>query len=204
MSEFNSRAHDWDNNPIHWERSEAIAKSLLETVPVNSNMKALEFGAGTGILGFLLSEHFSEITLMDNAEEMVKVMHEKVLKSKSSNIKPLFLDLEHSDYFAGKFDIIFTQMVLHHIQDTENILNKFFMLLNPGGYLAIADLYLEDGSFHVQGFSGHNGFDVTYLQTLLEKIGFEQITSKPCYTIKKPINGILCEFPIFLMIAIRK
>ena len=62
-------------------------------------------------------------------------------------------------YGEGSFDLIYTLMVLHHVGDVETIIRKFRGLLNPGGYLAIADLYSEDGSFHGEGFSGHMGFD---------------------------------------------
>ena len=125
MSEFDNRASGWDNDPVHWERSRAIAKELLEMIPVKPGMQALEYGAGTGILSFLLSEKFSEITLMDNSVEMVKVMHEKVIKNKVSNLNPLYFDLEHSDYNDRKFDCVFSQMVLHHVTDTEQLLIGF-------------------------------------------------------------------------------
>jgi hypothetical protein len=49
-------------------------------------------------------------------------------------------------------------------------LSKSFMsLLKPGGHLAIADLYTEDGSFHGDGFHGHKGFDPAILAAMLEK-----------------------------------
>lgn len=201
MSEFDSRAGSWDDNPVHWKRSEAIAKSILKIVPVDSESKALEYGAGTGILSFLLANDFSEITMMDNSAEMVRMMNEKLVKSKISNLQPLLFDLEHSDYAAGKFDCIFTQMVLHHVLDVPRLLNKFTQLLNPGGYLAIADLYAEDGSFHGAGFEGHNGFDVVELQKEVEKTGLKHITTDHCFTVKKYIDGEIREFPVFLMVA---
>jgi ubiquinone/menaquinone biosynthesis C-methylase UbiE len=201
MSEFDSRAREWDNNPIHWERSEAIAQNLLEMIPVSPNMKALEYGAGSGILSFLLSNKFSEVTLMDNSKEMVTVMHEKVQSSKIKNLKPLLFDMEHSDYHARKFDCVFSQMVLHHVTDTEQLLNKFYQILSPNGYLAIADLYPEDGSFHGEGFTGHKGFDVADLQAVLERIGFTHIATRNCFTIKKTIGNSINEFPIFLLIV---
>lgn len=201
MSEFDSRAREWDNNPIHWERSEAIAQNLLKMIPVNPDMKALEYGAGTGILSFLLANSFAEITLMDNSKEMVQVMHEKVLNTKLKHLKPLLFDLEHSDYHARKFDCVFSQMVLHHVLDTEQLLNKFYQILNPNGYLAIADLYPEDGSFHGEEFTGHKGFNVANLQTSLEKIGFKHVATQQCYAIKKTIDNTLREFPIFLLVA---
>jgi tRNA (cmo5U34)-methyltransferase len=198
MSEFDSRARDWDNNPIHWERSEAIAKNILELVPITPKMKALEYGAGTGILSFLLSDKFSEITLMDNSREMVQVMHEKVLNTKLKHLEPLLFDLEHSDYHARKFDCVFSQMVLHHVADTGEILNKFYQILHPGGFLAIADLYPEDGSFHGVDANVHLGFDPAKLTETLKLIGFKIVIHKLCFEIKRDFGK---KFPIFLLVA---
>jgi len=198
MNQFNNRAQNWDNNPVYWERSEAIAKGLLGMIPVNKGMKALEYGAGTGILSFLLSDKFSDITLMDNSEEMVKVMHDKVAASQLSNLKPLFWDLVQNDYDSSKFDCIFSQMVLHHIPNTENILNKWQQMLKPGGYLAIADLFSEDGSFHQMDKSVHSGFDPEKLGLMLRLSGFKDVKYKTCYMMKRP-NGR--SYPLFLLVA---
>lgn len=204
MNEFDSRARDWDSNPIHWERSEAIAKSILNQIPVKPGMKALEYGAGTGILSFLLAENFAEITLMDNSREMVQVMHEKVANTQLTHLKPLVYNLEQSDYDVQKFDCIFTQMVLHHVAEPQLLLTKFYRMLNPGGHLAIADLYTEDGSFHGDDFNGHKGFDPSVLQMQLEKTGFTNVITQPCYTIRKTIDDTVREFPIFLMIGSKR
>ncbi len=92
-------------------------------------------------------------------------------------------------------------MVLHHVTDTKQLLNKFYKILNPNGYLAIADLYPEDVSFHGEGFTGHKGFGVTDLQAVLERIGFTHIATRNCFTIKKTIGNSIHEFPIFLLIV---
>jgi tRNA (cmo5U34)-methyltransferase len=120
-------------------------------------------GAGTGILSFLLRDKLSEITMMDSSGEMVNVMKEKVAVSGFKSLKPVLFDLEHQDFKAHKFDIIFNQMVLHHVNDVKAILKKFYSLLSPGGFLAIADLYSEDGSFHGIEANVHCGFDVKAL-----------------------------------------
>lgn len=198
MNTFNDRARNWDKDPLHWNRSTAIANSLLEMIPVTPDMEALEYGAGTGILSFLLSEKFSEITLMDNSEEMVKVMREKVATSQSKNLKPLFWDLVQNDFDSGKFDCIFSQMVLHHLPDVEAILNKWRKMLKPGGYLAIADLFSEDGTFHNADANVHWGFDPEKLSDTLRLTGFKDIKHKTCFVIKRN-NGR--NYPVFLLIA---
>ena len=86
------------------------------------------------------------------------------------------------------FDLVITQMVLHHVADIGLIISRFRKLLNPGGYLTIADLYTEDGSFHGPGFTGHKGFDIAELSGLLGKHGFTNITSGRCFVIDKKIS----------------
>jgi len=204
MNEFDIKAVEWDKNPMHWDRSEAIAKEIIKLIPLKNEMTALEYGAGTGITSFLLKDYLKEITLMDNSSEMVKVMNEKIKTTKVKNLKALNFDLEHTDYKGGKFDLIFTQMVLHHVTDTENIIKTFYGLLNPEGYVAIADLYPEDGSFHGEGFSGHKGFNIEKLSKLVQKIGFTNISHRQCFVINKKISDTETkQFEVFLLIANR-
>ena len=201
MIDFDSKARDWDKEKMHLDRSLAVASELLRTIPIRSNMRALEYGAGTGLLSFLLKDRFSEITMMDSSLEMVNVTQEKIQAAAAKNMKALFVDLE-KDNFTGEFDIIYNQMALHHVCNVDPLLGKFHSLLSKGGYLAIADLYKEDGSFHGEGFNGHNGFDVEELSSMLKKHGFRKITHRQCYILKKSItSGELRDFPIFLMTA---
>jgi len=202
MSEFDNKAADWDKNPMHRDRSEAIANGIINSIPLNKEMRVLEFGAGTGITSFILKDRVKEITLMDNSSEMVKVMNEKIRTSNALNLKALNFNLEHADYENDKFDLVITQMVLHHVSDIGLIISRFRKLMNPGGYLAIADLYTEDGSFHGPGFTGHKGFDITELSGLLGKHGFINITSRKCFVINKKISDdVTKQFDVFLLTA---
>ena len=201
MSEFDDKARDWDKNQRYIERSEAVAKAILEMIPVRKGMKALEYGSGTALLSFALKDKFEEIVLMDNSQEMTAVTAEKIADQNIKNMTPLFFDLEHQDY-SGSFDIIYNQMVMHHVNDVDLILSKFHSLLTPGGFLAIADLYAEDGSFHSEGFSGHHGFDAEHLSDKLKAIGFGNIGHQQCYSIEKTDEeGNVTLYPIFLLTA---
>lgn len=197
MSGFDSRAREWDKDKMHTERSLAIAAELEKMIPLDLTMKALEYGAGTGILSFLLKDHFAEITLMDNSQEMINVCAEKAEYHKTKHIVPLWFDLEHKN-FDDKFDIIYNQMVLHHVNDFEAIINAFYSLLNRGGYLAIADLYTEDGSFHGADVKVHHGFDPEKLTEIFKEAGFQNISYKTCFEIKRESGK---TFPVFLMVG---
>ena len=202
MNEFDTKAAQWDLNPMHWDRSEAIVKELRKRIPLKSDMTALEFGAGTGIASFLLKDDVKEISLMDNSSEMVRIMVEKLEAAGASNLKVINFDLEHGDYYSDKFDLIFTQMVLHHVDDIDDIVKKFGRLLKAGGFLAIADLYEEDGSFHGEGFSGHNGFDPENLSAILGRNQFRDITHKTCFVIDRKISEAETrQYAVFLLTA---
>jgi 2-polyprenyl-3-methyl-5-hydroxy-6-metoxy-1,4-benzoquinol methylase len=133
---------------------------------------------------------------------MIKQSEEKIRSSGAKNLRTKFFDLEHSDLEGEKFDLIFTQMVLHHVTDIESILGRFSKLLSPGGYIAIADLYEEDGSFHGEGFIGHKGFNPENLSLLLANNGFNDISHRKCFVINRKTEAdLIKEFDIFLLIG---
>lgn len=202
MNTFDERAKTWDQNPVNLERSEAIAKKIQQRIELNTGMVAMEYGAGTGTLSFMLKDLVKEITLMDSSIEMVKVMEEKIISSGESHLKPLFFNLETNDYTTQTFDLIVTQMVMHHVSNTRAMIRKFYELLHKGGHLVIADLYSEDGSFHGEGFEGHLGFDPEHLTKQLSETGFKNIIHEPCFVMKKQTEKMgLKEFPLFILTA---
>lgn len=204
MSEFDQKAQDWDKNKMHLERTIAVAGQLQKIIPFRPNMKAMEFGAGTGLLSFYLKDRFSEITLVDSSREMLKMAEQKMEVDDHSKFRTLFLNLEKAEYSGDPFDIIYNQMVLHHVRDTDAIIRKFYHLLNPEGILAIADLYPEDGSFHDDNVDVHKGFDPEKLLAILLQQGFHDIQIAPCFIIRKEVSANkIIEYPVFLMTAYR-
>jgi 2-polyprenyl-3-methyl-5-hydroxy-6-metoxy-1,4-benzoquinol methylase len=204
MDNFSERAKTWDANPMNHERSAAIAEALITALPDTSSMRLLDFGAGTGILGGLLAPRFKEIVLMDTAEGMVDVMKQKVAERRWNNVMPVCHDLLAEEYKGASFDCIVLQLVLHHIEEVSTLLARFNHLLNTGGYLVIADMYAEDGSFHGEGFNGHNGFEQEWLEQRLNDGGFEPLSMQPCYVIHREREEVEREYPVFLSVSRKK
>jgi tRNA (cmo5U34)-methyltransferase len=199
---FDQKAREWDSNPVHVERSRAIALKLLEMVPLTTSMHALEYGSGTGLLSFNLHKKLATVIMMDSSSEMTKVAYEKIVDGNIHNMQAIQFDLEHHDYTKNRFDIIYNQMVMHHVNDLNTLFHKFYHLLNPAGYLAIADLYEEDGSFHGHDFTGHKGFNIESLKILIANAGFKSVNHETCYTLNKVIvDGSTKSFPVFLLVA---
>ena len=205
MSEFDIKASGWDKSMMHRERADAVADAIKNQIPLSREMKAMEFGAGTGLLSFNLRNQLGQITMVDNSEGMVKVLREKADQAEASNMKVLKADLESEDYTGEKLNLIYSLMVLHHVNDVRRIVERFSEILLTGGYLAIAYLYSEDGSFHGEGFHGHKGFDPDRLASLLGLHGFTGISHRKVYEIEKMTTGnMMKKFDVFLMTGIRK
>jgi hypothetical protein len=92
-------------------------------------------------------------------------------------------------------------MTLHHIPDTGRILSDFFELLKSPGWLCVADLDLEDGSFHGSDFSGHRGFDRKALGEKARSAGFDAIRFSTVFHLVRHVGERDVDFPLFLMIA---
>ena len=71
-------------------------------------------------------------------------------------------------------------------------------MVKSGGYLAIADLYTEDGSFRGHDVKVHWGFDPDKLSEILKKKGFKNMEYKTCFEIKRESDK---KFPVFLLAA---
>jgi 2-polyprenyl-3-methyl-5-hydroxy-6-metoxy-1,4-benzoquinol methylase len=202
MTNFDERAKDWDSDPKKVERARIVADAIRKAIPLSTNMRAFEYGCGTGLLSFALQEDLGRITLADTSQGMLDVLSEKITSSGVTNMNPMRLDLSTYPLPAEKYHITYSLMVLHHIPDARGILNKFHDLLEPNGYLIVADLDKEDGSFHTDGTTDvHKGFNQIELQRWVEDAGFGNVHFSTVYEISKEVNGREKTFPVFLMTA---
>lgn len=202
MTNFNERARDWDSDPMKVERARAVAEAIRNTIPLSTDMSALEYGCGTGLLSFVLQSDLGQITLADTSQSMLDVLAGKITAAGVPNMHPLKVDLAIDPLPAGRFQMIYSLMTLHHIHDVMDILGKFHALLTPGGYLLVADLDKEDGSFHTDGTTDvHQGFVRDELQKLVENAGFENVLFSTPYKIKKKVGDGEKVFPVFLLSA---
>ena len=199
---FDSRAKTWDDDPMKTARADAVAREIRAQVALEPQLCALEYGCGTGLLSFALREHFKHITLADSSSAMLAVLDEKIRSGAIANMTALRLDLAIDPLPNQRFDLIDSLMTLHHIEDTNGLLRALYALLKSPGYLCLADLDREDGSFHGADFSGHQGFDRQTLQRQASEAGFRNIRFSTVFTIRKAVaSGGEKDFPVFLMVA---
>jgi ubiquinone/menaquinone biosynthesis C-methylase UbiE len=199
-SRFDALARDWDVAPQHVERTRDIAVLLRERIPL-SGLSAIEVGAGTGLLSFALADWLDKVVATDPSQGMVDVLEDKIRQIASRNLRALRCgdDLAEVD---GVFDLAMLQMALHHIPDVPGFLERIHGKLVAGGYLAIADLDTEDGSFHGADATGiHPGFDRLQLMDWLAEAGFEPVSVETAHVMRRRVEGQAREYKVFLSIS---
>jgi ubiquinone/menaquinone biosynthesis C-methylase UbiE len=203
MTDFDAKARTWDADASKVERAERVAEAIRRQLPGHASMSVLEYGCGTGLLGFALQPHVVRLTLADTSREMLAVLREKIEATGARNMTPLQLDLLTDPLPADRFDLVCTLLTLHHIPDTDAILARFHDVLAPGGAVAISDLDAEDGSFHGADVDVHHGFDRVVLERKMERAGFTGIRFTTAHAVLKDTAQGKRSFPVFLAMARR-
>ncbi|WP_114418313.1 class I SAM-dependent DNA methyltransferase [Marinospirillum perlucidum] len=191
---FDQAARQWDERPLSRQLA-AMLPRLLEALPLIPGQELLDFGSGTGMLSVPLAQKGAKVTALDTSAAMLDVLEEKQV----AGVTPL-----KQDIFAGlpqRYDGLVSCMALHHVADTQALLEIFSEQLNPGGYLALVDLYAEDGSFHGDNEGKgvkHFGFEPQALEKQLLAAGFTDINFQEIHQLHHK-NGR--SYPLFLLRA---
>jgi len=195
---FDERARSWDDAK-KIERAQKTAAGIRAAVPLSRGMNAFEHGCGTGLLSFELAGELGSITLADTSDGMLEVLREKIEAAKTAKMHPVKLDPAVDPLPADRYGIVYSLMALHHVPDTDAVLRRFGEMLETGGYLCIADLDHEDGSFHGPGVDVHHGFEREALQRRVEAAGFGDVRYSTVFEVRK--GEPMRSYPVFLLSA---
>ena len=201
MSTFDERARDWDT-PDRQARAEVVAAAIRDAVPLTPDTRAIDIGAGTGLLGIALAPHVGEVVLAEPSAGMLEVATEKLSAGGPANVRAVRFDLLGDPLPGDPFDLVVSLLVLHHLEDTAAALAAVARLQRPRGHLALADLDTEDGCFHSADAEGihHLGFDRDLLGDLARAAGFAEVEFRTAVTIEDEGR----EYPLFLLVASRR
>ncbi|MDH5717279.1 MAG: class I SAM-dependent methyltransferase [Spirochaetia bacterium] len=195
---FDLKASSWDKKPLRQILAEKAASAIINNIQLTGKIKALEFGCGTGLVTLSLAPKLKSILAVDSSKAMLNELNNKIIMNSIKNIKTMFLDIENDkNQIKEKFNLIYSAMTLHHIQNIEVLITSFLKMLSPKGILALIDLEKEDGTFHNDNTGVmHFGFEKTYIKNLLSENNFKNITYQIIHTIKKEDSEK--DYPVFL------
>jgi SAM-dependent methyltransferase len=196
MTTFDERAKEWDT-PERAERAGVVAAAVRAAVPISRDARAIEIGAGTGLLGLHFAADVASLLLTDPSTGMLEVAAEKIRRGGLSTVSVAPYDLLRDPPPAGPFDLLLSLLVLHHVDDSAAAFQAMYGLLGPDGRIALADLDAEDGTFHDADAEGihHLGFERERVGGLARAAGFVDVAFSTATEIEK--NGR--AYPLFLL-----
>ncbi|MDN5852189.1 MAG: class I SAM-dependent methyltransferase [Actinomycetia bacterium] len=197
---FDDEAATWDDNADHEMRQVAVARAIEEAVNLTPQMSAVDIGGGTGRLSILLADRVGSVVVTDPSAGMVQVARKRIEEAGFvDRMRAVQADLT-IDRLDGAYDVVWSSMAMHHVQDLDGLLRSIGSFLVDGGRLAIGDLDQDpDGAFHADkvDFDGHHGFDRQRLAEQLGRAGFVDISFVDATSILKNDR----EFGVFLCTA---
>jgi len=187
---FEVLANSWDSKPQRVKGAMSFASKIKEFLPSDiSSFDMLDYGCGTGLVSFCFSNDVKSIEGLDNSKSMIEVYNKKSAKIGMSNINGFVHNINEQNLQSEKYDLIVTNMTMHHIKDPSNFISKLTNSLKPNGYIAIADLKTEDGNFHSDNTGvEHFGFDFLQIEQYYKNNHLKNINCNLFETITKPNN----------------
>ncbi|MCP4179018.1 MAG: class I SAM-dependent methyltransferase [bacterium] len=187
-----SNNYDLDKNRVNNVNN--IANSILKKLKLDKTMHIMDFGSGTGLLLEKIAPFVDKITAIDISNSMNIKLKEK-RNNLGCNLEILEMDLSKNK-LDKKFDGIVSSMTMHHIKDIQMMFKDFYRMLNDNGVMAIADLDIEDGSFHTEDTGVfHFGFNRKAFLNSAKEAGFKNLKIASASIAYQP-NG---KYQIFLL-----
>jgi len=188
-SRFDEVAQQWDNNPTRVDLARAVGKAIERAIPIQPQWRALDYGAGTGLLTLNLQPQVASMVALDSSNGMLDQLKQKLAAAGIANVVARQWNLETQPFPESGFDLIVSSMTLHHLRDVPLVFTRLSALLKPGGWLAVADLDTEDGSFHSQADGVfHQGFARDQIAEWLGACGLVNTKLADAHSITKPAS----------------
>ena len=197
MSHFDKKAKGWDSGDIRVNGAKTIADAINARITLKESMDIMDFGVGTGLLGFEIATQVKKVYGVDTSTQMLAKLQEK--NRPELSIEAIKQDIVEQP-LAQTFDGLVSSMTLHHVENLKAFFDVIYTNINSNGFIAIADLETEDGTFHSDNAGVfHFGFQKEELCKIVESCGFKNVKYENINTINKPHR----DFGVFLLTAIK-
>lgn len=129
--QYSEKVRDPQEN---WYEEEITFPKMMKLMPApNKNVSVLDYGCGSGEFTKILSEFYPDVVGADVSAAMVELAREA-----APEMEFLVWDYREKYPKNRKFDVIFSKLVLHFIEDLDEFARVLYGLLKPGGVIVLA------------------------------------------------------------------
>ncbi len=192
---FDQAAATWDAEERRIHLARGVTEAIAERCALPADFDVLDFGCGTGLVSLGLRPLVRSVTGVDTSRGMLDVFERKLVEQGLDGIRAFFISPDAPLSLPDRFHLVVSSMTLHHVADLAPLFARFHDHLHPGGRVALADLDLEDGTFHEDARGVvHLGFDRGEIAELLTGAGFADVKVETATVTRKGER----LYPVFL------
>lgn len=126
------------------------SQALLTEVGLSAGWNCLELGAGAGSLVRWMAEQGARVTAVDLDTRFVDHLRSDV-------VTVIQGDIRQQELPQAAFDVVHARLVLQHLVDRREVLDRLITVLRPGGWLVIEDF--DWSTFAVDAVDGDNAVE---------------------------------------------
>lgn len=144
---------------------DAGSRALLDELGIGPEWRCLEVGAGGGSLVEWMAGRGASVLAVDIDTRFVEPLA-------SDSIEVRRMDIRTDDLPGSEFDLVHARLVLEHLSDRSQILDRLAATLRPGGWIVI-----EDYDWSCFGFEGDDPDIARVADAILgfmQQAGFER------------------------------
>lgn len=123
----------WENRSFE-DQAERIALKKFFNI-IGKKEKFLDIGGGFGRLASLYSQYFSSCTILEPSEKLIEIAKEKLKEIENISIKKG--GLPGLPFEKDFFDAVMMVRVIHHFEDSSEVINKVAEILKTNGYFIL-------------------------------------------------------------------
>lgn len=186
VQQYAPLASTYEGNPLQVYFSTRMAEIILATLQSTKNMRILDAGCGTGLLGTRIE--FARLVGIDLSPDMLAM----------ARGRGIYDELVEGDLAAAMaartdtFDIVASSCVLYHVADLLFLFRESARLLVPGGHLFFSVDPAPDSMDIGVTPLGEYAHSRRYLRRLASETGFTEISIKTMAHRATP--GFWCAF----------
>lgn len=134
---FDKIADNWDRiREVHYD--ETLRDFVLHKAFLHPDMIAADIGAGTGFIAAGLVDRVSKVHVVDGSPAMLAAARRNL--ASFTNVEFHEADGTQLPFEDGTLDVVFANMLLHHLPEPLKAIREMARVLRPGGRLLISNM----------------------------------------------------------------
>ena len=135
---FERVASDWDTMRLAYY-DERVIERMSGVSDLREDMSVADVGTGTGFVAAGVAPRVANVIAVDNSPAMLDVARKNLEALSIRNVELLLGEITALPLSSDSLDAAFANMVLHHAEDPEAMLQEMTRVVKPGGTVVITD-----------------------------------------------------------------